>query len=196
MKILVVSDKEVPSLRDELEHPALKGLDFIISCGDLRASYLNKLTEKAKVPLFYVAGNHDTHYHHDKPNGTNIDTKIVEINGLRIIGFQGSMRYNNKPLQYTEAQMKRRVFSMKYKLFFNSKIDIVVTHAPPAGIYSADDLCHQGFVAYRRFIEKYNPQYFLHGHFHMDYNPRLNRRENILGKTKIINCMGYYLLEM
>lgn len=196
MKILVVSDKEVPALRDEPNHPALEGLDCIISCGDLCASYLNSLANKAQVPLFYVAGNHDFHYRYERPKGTNLDMKIVEFKGLRLVGFQGSMRYNHKAYQYTEAQMKKRVRHVQYRLLFNRHVDIVVTHSPPAGIYSVDDICHQGFFAYRKFIEKYEPRYFLHGHFHLDYLPGLSRRENILGNTKIINCVGFYVLEI
>lgn len=196
MKILVVSDKETPSLLNESKAHLLKDLDCIISCGDLRAAYLNSLVAKAGVPLFYVAGNHDFHYKYERPYGINLDLKVVEFQGLRLVGFEGSMRYNHKTYQYTEAQMKRRVQSVGYKLLFNKKVDIVVTHAPPAGIYSADDLCHQGFMAYRKFIEKYQPGFFLHGHYHLEYGPKQKRRENILGNTTLINCIGYYLLEI
>ncbi len=196
MKILVVSDKEIPSLLNESGADLLRDLDCIISCGDLRAAYLNSLVAKTGVPLFYVAGNHDFHYKYERPKGINLDLKVIEFRGLRIVGFEGSMRYNHKAYQYTEAQMQRRVRSVGCKLFFKTKVDIVVTHAPPAGIYSADDLCHQGFLVYRKFIEKYQPRFFLHGHYHLEYGPKRKRRENVLGQTKLINCIGYYILEI
>lgn len=198
MKILVVSDKEVlhPYMDDDAESELFQNIDCIISCGDLRAQYLNSLVAKAQAPLFYVAGNHDFHYRHDRPHGTNLDSRIVEFNGLRLVGFQGSMRYNHKAYQYTEKEMRRKVNGVKRKLFFNRKVDIVVTHAPPYGIYPDDDLCHRGFVAYSKFIEKYQPTLFLHGHYHLEYGRANIQREYVIGNTRVINCMGYYILEI
>ncbi|MDD2430173.1 MAG: metallophosphoesterase [Firmicutes bacterium] len=195
MKILIVSDKEVPNLQEDAGNNILQGIDCIISCGDLRSSYLNSLSQRANAPLFYVAGNHDFHYKYERPKGTNLDTRIVTFNNLRLVGFEGSIRYNHKLYQYTEKEMYKRVKGIRRKLFFNPHLDIVVTHAPPEGLYENVDDCHRGFQTYRKFIEKYQPKFFLHGHYHLEYGLNIER-EHTIGKTKVINCVGYYLLEL
>lgn len=195
MKILIVSDKEVPNLQEGSGGEILQGVDMIISCGDLRSGYLNSISSRANAPLFYVAGNHDFHYYYERPKGTNLDSRIVTFRDLRLAGFEGSIRYNHKTYQYTEYEMKKRVKRVARKLMFNPKIDIVVTHAPPFGIYENVDECHTGFQVYRWFIEKYQPAYFLHGHYHLDYGMNIER-EHIIGNTRVINCVGYYVLEI
>ena len=53
MKILAVSDKEDIKLQDFIlkKSQALKGLDFIISCGDLSRSYLEFLVDSLKKEI-------------------------------------------------------------------------------------------------------------------------------------------------
>ena len=73
----------------------LEGIDLIISCGDLKSSYLQFLVTMAKCPVLFVAGNHDTHYDADPPSGCDcIDDAIVEYNGVRIMGLGGCRRYS------------------------------------------------------------------------------------------------------
>jgi hypothetical protein len=58
------------------------------------------------VPLLYVRGNHDRGYDRKPPLGcTDIDDKIYDFNGLRILGLGGSIRYHEGPDMYTEAEM-------------------------------------------------------------------------------------------
>ena len=63
MKILVVSDEESPALWDYYVPGRLDEYDLILSCGDLKASYLTFLvTMSRQARLFYVHGNHDEDY--------------------------------------------------------------------------------------------------------------------------------------
>ena len=59
MKILVVADEESPYLWDYYQPGRLKGIDMIISCGDLDRHYLEFLVTMGNVPLLYVPGNHE-----------------------------------------------------------------------------------------------------------------------------------------
>ena len=67
MKILIVSDEECPALWDYYVPGRLSEYDLIISCGDLKAEYLMFLVTMARCPVFYVRGNHDSHYDRTPP---------------------------------------------------------------------------------------------------------------------------------
>ena len=60
MKILAISDVESKYLWDYFQPEKLEGVDLILSCGDLKASYLTLLATFTHAPLLYVHGNHDT----------------------------------------------------------------------------------------------------------------------------------------
>lgn len=194
MKILVVSDEENTYIWDYFERSRFADIDLIISCGDLKAEYLSFLVTMIKAPLFYVHGNHDEKYLKNPPEGcTNIDDKLINYKGLRILGLGGSNRYRDGDFQYTEKEMKKRIFKLYLKLWFYKGFDILVTHAPAFKIGDGEDICHRGFQCFVDLLEKYSPKYMLHGHQHLSYS----RNSRIIGymNTKIINGFGYYILE-
>ena len=113
MKILTISDEECPALWDYYSPGKLDGIDLIISCGDLKAEYLSFLVTMARCPLLYVHGNDDTGYDTHPPYGCDcIDGHIVEYNGLRIGGLGGCRRYHPGKHQYSEREMRRRIFRL------------------------------------------------------------------------------------
>ena len=69
MKILVLADEESKSLYEYFSPEKIKGVDLIISCGDLKASYLTFFATFSHAPLLYVKGNHDGHYEERPPEG-------------------------------------------------------------------------------------------------------------------------------
>lgn len=195
MKILCVSDEECPALWTEYARNRLREYDLIISCGDLKSEYLSFLVTLARCPVLYVHGNHDVDYGKRPPEGCDcIDGKLVEYNGLRILGLGGCRRYHPGDHQYTERQMRRRIRKLRLPLWRTKGVDILVTHAPAEGLGDAKDAAHLGFGAFRDFLEKYRPQYMLHGHVHLRYE---YGRERILsyGDTTIINVSERYELE-
>lgn len=194
MKILLVSDKEDAYIWDHFDPTRFADIDFVISCGDLKAEYLSFLVTMINKPVYYVNGNHDKSYLTEPPEGCeSIDGRLVVINGLRILGMGGSMRYNPGPFQYTEQEMNRRINRLRGALWRNHGIDILVTHAPAEGINDARDNCHNGFACFVKLLEKYKPRYFFHGHNHLDYAriPRLSK----YGETTVVNAFGYYILD-
>ncbi|MCQ2434845.1 MAG: metallophosphoesterase family protein [Oscillospiraceae bacterium] len=196
MKIMVMSDTESASLWDHYTPDKLKGIDLIISCGDLHPHYLSFVETFANVPLLYVHGNHDEKYAETPPDGCeNIEDDIyVTENGIRILGLGGSMRYRKGDHQYTEAQMQRRIHRLKMKLWRSGGFDILVTHAPAKGFHDAEDLCHQGFEAFLPLLEHYQPKYFVHGHVHMNYGGKTPRL-SLLNDTVVINAYRTYTFE-
>ncbi|MCU6707325.1 metallophosphoesterase family protein [Paenibacillus sp. J5C_2022] len=95
MRVLIVSDEESKYIWDHYEPDRFKGVELIISCGDLKAEYLSFLVTMINAPLFYVHGNHDISYKVHPPEGCEcIDGKLIHFKGLRILGLGGSHRYN------------------------------------------------------------------------------------------------------
>jgi len=197
MNILAVSDIEDKYIWDHFDRERFKDIDLIISCGDLKASYLEFLVTMIPAPLLYVHGNHDTRYESKPPEGcTNIDGKVyIHENGVRIAGLGGSMRYRpDAPYQYSEKEMKRRASKIKRTIKKARGIDIFVAHSPALGIGDGDDIAHTGFEVFITIMDEYNPKYMLHGHQHSCYNRRIQRKQ-IHKATQIINVGPYYIFE-
>lgn len=196
MKILTVSDDECAALWDYYVPGRLKGYDLILSCGDLKAEYLSFLVTMGKAPVLYVAGNHDIGYEKNPPEGCDcIDDHFVIYNGIRILGLGGCRKYHPGPHQYTEKQMRRRIRRLKYQLWRNKGVDIVVTHAAPEGLGDAEDPAHWGFASLRELLDRYHPTYLVHGHVHMTYGNEIPRELEYNG-TRVINAYERYVIEI
>ena len=196
MKILFLSDEECPALWDYYIPGRLSEYQLIISCGDLKASYLSFLVTMARCPVLYVHGNHDTHYRDNPPEGCDcIDGHVVEYNGVRILGLGGCRKYHPGDHQYTDRQMRGRILKMRWPMRKAKGIDILVTHAPAEGLGDAEDMAHRGFASLRTFLDKYHPTYHVHGHVHMTYGQNIPRTQDYNGTT-IINAYERYILEL
>ena len=195
MKILLVSDEEDRFLWDYYTPGRLKGIDLILSAGDLDAEYLSFLVTMANRPLLYVHGNHDGGYAQRPPEGCQcIDGKLVTVGGLRILGLGGSALYNGGPHQYTEKQMRRRIHRLRLKLALAGGVDIVLTHAPVRGFGDEDNMTHRGFEAFLPLLDQYQPRYLVHGHIHQRYGANRPRCYQY-NETTIVNATGRYILE-
>ena len=195
MKILVMSDTESAYLWEHYTPDKLKGIDLIISCGDLNPQYLSFIETFSNVPLLYVHGNHDEKYASIPPEGCFcIEDDIYVHEGIRILGLGGSMRYRPGAHQYTEKEMRRRIRRLRLKLWRYGGFDILVTHAPMQGFHDGEDRCHQGFAAFRSLLEQYQPKYFLHGHMHMNYGGKIPRI-SMFGETVVINAYRTYTFD-
>ena len=195
MKILAIADEEARYLWDYFEKSKLKGVDLIISCGDLAPEYLSFLATFTSAPVLYVHGNHDDKYEKRPPEGCIcIEDKIYVYNGVRILGLGGSMRYRDGKNQYTEWEMKKRVMKMFPKLVWHKGFDILVTHAPAHELNDGEDLPHQGFEIFKELMVKYRPKSFLHGHVHMAYG-RKHKRFDKYEDTEIVNAFERCMIE-
>lgn len=196
MKILALSDEEYAGYYDYYTPGKLDGYDLMISCGDLKASYLSFVVTVGRVPLLYVHGNHDTGYADRPPEGCDcIEDLLVVYKGLRILGLGGCRKYRNGAHQYTDREMRRRIRKLRWKLWWHGGVDIVVAHAPPEGVGDGDDPAHRGFAAFLKLIEKYQPRYLLHGHTHLRYGTDQTRVREYKG-TQVINVCERYEFEI
>ncbi|MCM1132437.1 MAG: metallophosphoesterase family protein [Ruminococcus flavefaciens] len=191
MKILAVADEESRYLWDFYDKSKLADIDLILSAGDLKPEYLEFLVTMSRADVIYVNGNHDKKI----PEGCICaDGKLINYKGLRILGFGGSMRYSTGKNQYTEKEMSRRIRRCRLSILKNKGFDILLTHAPASGINDMADLPHKGFECFADLVEKYSPNYFIHGHIHKTYGNFV--REQKIGGTTVINAFEKYTIEI
>jgi len=213
--VLAVSDEVDDAL---LADPhAVRAAELIVACGDLPFEYLGHLMNKLNVPLVFVPGNHDpdiSGYSLSRaglplraglparppwPQGAiSAEQRVVDTTGLRLAGLGGSRRYSGGPNQYTEWQQARRARSLTRRarwrrLRDGRGVDVLLTHAPPAGAGDGDDPPHLGFRALRRLTARLQPALLLHGHVHPHGLPPGIHR---LGRTVVRNVVGWHLLEI
>ena len=196
MKLLLLGDQESSSLWDHYQPGMLSDYDLILSAGDLDAEYLSFIVTMARAPLLYVHGNHDGSYKNFPPEGCDcIEDQLFVYKDLRILGLGGSPVYSGGPYQYSERQMNRRIKKLERKIRKAGGVDIVLTHAPAAGYGDAGDFAHRGFECFVELIDRYEPQYWIHSHVHLNYGysiPRIWKR----GNTTIINAYGKFELDI
>lgn len=196
MRILLLADEESKLYWDFFNKADFDGIDLIVSCGDLKASYLSFLATMTGLPVLYVRGNHDDSYAQQGPDGCIcIEDSVYNYNGIRFMGLGGCNRYKPGQNQFSEKEMKKRYKKMKGQLFWNKGIDVLVTHAPAAGIHDDCDECHKGFEVFNEIIEKYKPKFFVHGHVHMNYGRKFPR-EDMVGETRVVNAYQRYVIEI
>lgn len=85
MKILFLADEESKMYWEYFKKEDFKGIDIIVSCGDLNPSYLSFLTTMVGVPLLYVHGNHDDKYNVKPPEGAY--ALRMRFTNMRVYGF-------------------------------------------------------------------------------------------------------------
>lgn len=144
MNILVVADTRERSLYEfySSERWARERIELILACGDLDPGYLDFLVSAFNVPLYYVRGNHDLSYTNTPPAGAEpLHRRLVVHGELRLLGFDGSMRYSGGPAQYAEWQMAWFVWWSEWAIRRRGGVDIVIAHSPPRFCPHPPDRC-------------------------------------------------------
>ena len=196
MKILGIADIEAASLWDYYSPDKTKDTDLIISCGDLNPDYLQFLVTMTNKKLLYVYGNHDIQYEANSPLGcVNIDGRVYEYNGIRILGLGGCMKYKPSSLMYTEGEMKRRIMKVTPQIVLMGGIDILVTHAPAAGYGDLEDMPHWGYKCFNELINRWKPKLMLHGHVHQNYSASFKRTMLHEAGAQIHNCYSHCTID-
>lgn len=157
MKVIAIADDD--SL---VGHMAEESAEVLLSLGDIWDSTI----ERARVSyrsttVLAVKGNHDSAAHFSSPV-QDLHLKVVEVGGIRIGGFAGSWKYKPRGHHmFDQLEVVNQLASFPM-------VDVFVAHNSPAGIHERDTDVHQGFEAFRAYIERCKPRYFLHGHQHVN----------------------------
>ncbi len=195
LRILAVADEESRFIWDYFDRSVFRGVDVILSCGDLKPSYLSYLTTMVSAPLLYVHGNHDARLLETPPEGCDsLEEKMRVVKGVRFLGLGGCKSSSPKPLHYTDEEAARQVARRMGEIARYGGFDVLVTHAPAQGLGDGDDAFHQGFRAYRTLLDLYRPAYHFHGHQHPSYG-KASRVIDYKG-TRVHNAFGYSVLDL
>ena len=206
MKVLCVSDHVARLLHGPGLTSYARGVEAVISCGDLPFDYLGYLVTFLGVPVYYVLGNHDPGPDGpEHPGGcTPLDGRVVEAEdasgapGMVLAGLSGSRLYSGGPNQYTERQMRGRTRALSARIRWRRFLGkpgptVFVTHSPPFGLGDEEDLAHVGFESFLGLIDRHEPSLWLHGHVHLygaDQQRVVSR-----GDTKVVNVFGHLILD-
>ncbi len=208
MKILAISDQELPNIYSPILAQRFGDVEMVIGCGDLPYYYLEYVISTLNKPLYYVNGNHAPAVEYSEAGertyphgGVDLHRRVLRDakSGLILAGIQGSLQYNQGVNQYSQADMWWLVRGLIPRLFLNRifrgrYLDIFVTHAPPWKINDQDDLPHQGIKAFVWFDRRFQPRYHLHGHIHLYRQDAI--RVVQVGKTQVVNTCGFQLIEI
>ncbi|MGM0432922.1 MAG: metallophosphoesterase [Spirochaetota bacterium] len=221
IKILCLSDEIDPLVYSENIKERYGDVNFVIGAGDLELPYYGYVVSLINRPLYFVFGNHHLKHLRDFAKSYSIERQyqlpIEQLTnhfgstyigeqvvrdkktGLILTGFGGSHRYNNGKHQFSEFQMRMRIFKrvpkmLYYRLRYGRWVDVVVTHAPPLGIHDRSDPCHRGFDAFLWFMRVFRPKYLLHGHVHL-YGLN-DKRSDVYESTQVINVYKSFVLEV
>lgn len=208
MRILVVSDEVEPHLYGPDALRLQDTTDVLISCGDVPFYYLDYLASALNVPCYFVFGNHGFELEHRADEigiahprvGVNLHGSTVNEQGLLLAGLEGCMRYRPRArFQYSEGDMWLQALNLAPRLMMNRLrygryLDVLVTHAPAAGIHDQRDLAHTGFKSFLWLLRTFRPRYLLHGHIHV-----YNRNQVVATRyrqTDVINVYPYRIIEV
>lgn len=172
--------------------------DVFVHAGDLMTTgypddwkeqleWLAALPHKKKL---YIPGNHDFHIQ------VYPGPALQELRkaGVTVIGLPGNDRFAYHILENGMMLLGLPFVKNLPRWAFNqeeSEVEdylnrmpgcaIVVSHSPIYKILDGDGTFHAGMRCYRKYLEKYNPRYWIHGHIHEAYG------HERIGNTDVYN---------
>lgn len=177
-------------LADEPPHVPLELLleehrpDAVFVLGDLRGDVLAPLA-RFGGPKLGVHGNHDRGDEFDAPGIEDVHLRPVDLLGLRVAGFGGSVRTGpGSGLAWSQEEAEDLLAGL-------SPVDVLLAHSPPFGVNDdRDDPVHVGLRGLRGYVERAAPALLVHGH---TYPPL---PATALDSTRIRYVRGHALVEL
>lgn len=190
MKIALLSDTH--ALHGQIDIP---DADILIFAGDMThcrtASdvsdfnrFLGSLPHRHKI---VVGGNHDHRLAHDPvkarlqlSEAVYLVDEYVVISGIKIYGAPWQPIFNDRACD-AFALPRGKALQEKWEMI-PPDVDILVTHAPPAGILDQDGPVSHGCSDLTAAVAARKPRYHVFGHIHSNHGMIQS------GATMYINC--------
>lgn len=172
LRLLILGDihGEQSAIERVLAQLQPSSFQAVLLVGDLGEDPLDRLLPSAMEriaqvarfgpPVFFVPGNHDLPTLMDQENATNVDHRVIDLQGLRLrgIGGAGPMHFGF-PYEWGEDDLRGRAAL---------PCDLLLSHTPPRNC--SLDLCyhgaHAGSEAIRERLRSERPRLLLCGHIH------------------------------
>lgn len=169
VKLLIITDTHGELMEDVLSEyvQRIGTYDACILLGDHYDGDINIV--KSIIPmekLYGLLGNHD--YDYTKRYGIHdINGEIIDINGVKILGMQGSSKYKNT--EFPSFTQKESIEFFKHK----ESVDILVSHDNRFD-YTRDEFdAHRGLIGITKYLYEKRVPIHIHGHIHKKYNSTL-----------------------
>ena len=165
--LLVIADTHGTLDEDEfkqyLEH---KQYDICIMLGDhynRDIDIILRYVDKSKI--YGIKGNHDYDYLSDY-DIHNINGNIIEINGVKILGMEGSFKY--KPVDFPSFTQEESITFLENK----PKVDILVTHDKKFD-----------YEKYKQEVEEFLPEEY--------WSLEANLKQVVVHRFAVMYCQHY-----
>jgi len=207
-RILAIADAISPVIYSTNFPGNLPPFDVVLSAGDVPGDTLEFVATKTSVTPLYVLGNHGDGYIRDSqtdelrlPGGClNAHLRLIEVNGLVVLGVEGSARYRDGPQQYSEREYAAMLGRLAPRLWLSQRrrgraVDVLLTHAPPLGPNAGDDYAHRGVPAFNAFHRRWRPLVHVHGHVHLSGS---NAARSYLAPegVRVVNAYEFTLIDV
>ena len=176
VRLIVIADTHNSLDENELVntlslHP---DYDLCLLLGDHSNQDVEKVLKHInKDKIYALRGNHDNDYI-KYYSLNNLNGNFVEINGVKILGIEGSFKY--KPIDFPSFTQEESIMFLKDRV----RADILVSHDSPFDDTKMNDPAHQGLFGITYYLFKNKVKYNIHGHIHENYKKKL-----INGTTEI-----------
>lgn len=178
IKLIVITDTHNMLDENELKRIVNEHPDFnaCLLLGDHSDNDIQKvLNIIQKDRIYALLGNHDVNYIANY-GLNNLNGNIIEINGIKLIGIQGSFKY--KPVDFPSFTQEESIRFLKDK----ESVDILISHDGPFDDNMINNPAHQGLFGITYYLYKNRIKYNIHGHLHNDY-------EKVLENGTIEKCL-------
>ena len=186
IRLLIIADTHSTLKENEFrEFLNNNSYDYCIMIGDHHnrdIEIILKYIDKNK--LYGLLGNHDYDYLSDY-GINNLNGKVIYINGVSILGMQGSFKY--KSVDFPSFTEEESIKFFEYK----DGVDILISHdrkLDPSKVNK--DPAHQGLIGITKYLYEKKVPVHIHGHIHDNYE------QLMLNKTKEISVFGYRIVEV
>jgi len=185
LNILAIADTHGVLLNNESKNIFFRELnrnpDMIVCLGDVRKDELrliekqiNEKYGKNNIPWIGIRGNHDDFNQFEEFDIIDIHDMMVIFNGIKIIGFEGSILYKEYMIGFTQEK------SLEIARNMQQGADILICHSHP---WLEEDIdktkynVHIGLKGTRYYLNS-NPNCIcIHGHDHKDLTYLVNNRQ-------------------
>jgi predicted phosphodiesterase len=185
ISLLIIADTH-GTLNEEqfYEYIKNKNYDVCILVGDNTNRDLEIILNYIdKNKLYGLKGNHDYEYLKNN-NIQDINGIIIDINGVKILGMEGSFKY--KPVSFPSFTQEESIAFLEGK----EKVDILVSHDKKFDYTKLGDPAHQGLIGITDYLFKNNIPIHIHGHIHEPY------KKEMINGTIEYSVFGYELIEI